>query len=165
MSLLINSTSLGNIIIATGSFILLLVLIRLFAWKQITGIFAARAEKIAKDIDGAEEARQKAEQLEQKRQTELAGAKEDASKIITDAKEIGQAQGDKLIDEAREEASRLKDKAQADIAQSKTEAISSVKAEMSDLTVTLAERIMGAHLDKEAQSQLNDRYLDDLGEA
>ena len=51
MSTLINSTSLGNIIIVTGSFLLLLVLVKLFAWDQITGIFKAREEKIANDID------------------------------------------------------------------------------------------------------------------
>ena len=50
MSTLINATSLGNIIIVTGSFLLLLVLVKLFAWEQITGIFAAREEKIANDI-------------------------------------------------------------------------------------------------------------------
>ena len=41
MSLLINSTTLGNIIITLGSVFLLYYLIRKFAWDQITGIFAA----------------------------------------------------------------------------------------------------------------------------
>ena len=61
MSTLINSTSLGNFIIVTGSVLLLILLIKLFAWKQITGIFEAREEKITSDIDGAEKAHQKAE--------------------------------------------------------------------------------------------------------
>ena len=56
METLINSTSIGNIIITAGSVILLLVLIKLFAWEQLTGIFTAREEKIANDIDGAEAA-------------------------------------------------------------------------------------------------------------
>ena len=60
---------------------------------------------------------------------------------------------------------RLKEKALTDIEQSKSDAISAVKTEMSDLTVLLAEKIMGANLDKTAQSQLIDSYLDDLGEA
>ena len=46
MSILINSTTLGNIIITTGSVILLLVLIRLFAWDKITGIFEQRADRL-----------------------------------------------------------------------------------------------------------------------
>ena len=64
----------GNFILIAGSFILLLVLIKKFAWSNITGIFEERAEKIASDIDRAEEARQKAEVLAQKREDELAGS-------------------------------------------------------------------------------------------
>ena len=63
METLINSTSIGNIIITAGSVILLLVLIKLFAWEQLTGIFTAREEKIANDVDGAEAARKEAEAL------------------------------------------------------------------------------------------------------
>ena len=92
-------------------------------------------------------------------------SRSEASKIISDAKEIGQLQGDKLVAEAIDEAKRLKEKALTDIEQSKSDAISAVKTEMSDLTVLLAEKIMGANLDKAAQSQLIDSYLDDLGEA
>ena len=74
MSILINSTTLGNIIITLGSVFLLYYLIRKFAWDQITGIFAAREKKIATDIDSAENARQEAESLAQKRQDELVPA-------------------------------------------------------------------------------------------
>ena len=82
MSTLINSTSLGNIIIVTGSFLLLLVLIKIFAWEQLTGVFKAREEKISNDIDGAEAAREKAEALAAKRQEELAGARTEATQIM-----------------------------------------------------------------------------------
>ena len=66
MSLLINSTTLGNIIITLGSVFLLYYLIRKFAWDQITGIFAAREKKIATDIDSAENARQEARSEERR---------------------------------------------------------------------------------------------------
>ncbi|MDU7500625.1 MAG: F0F1 ATP synthase subunit B, partial [Streptococcus thermophilus] len=86
MSLLINSTTLGNIIITLGSVFLLYYLIRKFAWDQITGIFVAREKKIATDIDSAENARQEAEILVQKRQEELAAARTEATQIIDEAK-------------------------------------------------------------------------------
>ena len=165
MSTLINSTSLGNIIIVTGSFLLLLVLIKIFAWEQLTGVFKAREEKISNDIDGAEAAREKAEALAAKRQLELAGARTEATQIIDDAKETGKNQEAKIVAEAREEASRLKAKANQDIEQSKAEALSSVKSDVADLTVLLAEKIMTTNLDKEAQSNLIDSYLDKLGDA
>ncbi|MDY4762353.1 F0F1 ATP synthase subunit B [Streptococcus thoraltensis] len=165
MSTFINSTSLGNFIIVTGSFVLLLVLLKLFAWEQLTSIFDAREKKIADDIDSAEVAREQAEKLAQQRQEELAGARTEASEIIESAKETGKKQETQIVAEARETAGRLKDKAEADIAQSKAEAFAGVKDDVADLTVLLAEKIMTKELDKAAQSKLIDNYLDQLGDA
>ncbi|MFS1663482.1 F0F1 ATP synthase subunit B [Streptococcus sp. zg-JUN1979] len=165
MSILINSTTLGNIIIITGSVILLLVLIRLFAWDNITGIFEQRANRIATDIDTAQAARKEAEDLASKRHQELSAAKGEAGQIIANAKELGNTKGEQIITEARLEAGRLKDKAKQDIEQSKSEALASVKGDVADLTILLAEKVMTANLDKKAQSQLIDTYLDQLGDA
>ncbi|HEP1539383.1 TPA: F0F1 ATP synthase subunit B [Streptococcus pyogenes] len=155
----------GNFILVTGSVIVLLLLIKKFAWGAIESILQTRSQQISRDIDQAEQSRLSAQQLEAKSQANLDASRSQASKIISDAKEIGQLQGDKLVAEAIDEAKRLKEKALTDIEQSKSDAISAVKTEMSDLTVLLAEKIMGANLDKTAQSQLIDSYLDDLGEA
>ena len=165
MSILINSTTLGDIIITTGSVLVLYWLIRTFAWKQITGIFEERANKINQDIDDAENARQEAQELAQKRQEQLNSAKDDAAKIIDDAKETGNAQSAKILAETRDEVSRLKEKANQDIAQNKAEALSSVKGDVADLTVLLAEKVMTKNLDKAAQSELIDQELDQLGDA
>lgn len=155
----------GNFILVTGSVIVLLLLIKKFAWGAIESILQTRSQQISRDIDQAEQSRLSAQQLEAESQANLDASRSEASKIISDAKEIGQLQGDILVAEATDEAKRLKEKALTDIEQSKSDAISAVKTEMSDLTVLLAEKIMGANLDKAAQSQLIDSYLDDLGEA
>ena len=42
---------LGDFILIAGSFILLLVLVKKYAWSNLTSIFEQRAEKIAADID------------------------------------------------------------------------------------------------------------------
>ena len=60
----------------------MLVLIKIFAWEQLTGVFKAREEKISNDIDGAEAAREKAEALAAKRQEELAGARTEQHKLL-----------------------------------------------------------------------------------
>ena len=155
----------GNFILVTGSILVLYLLLKKFAWGQISGILDERAAKISNDIDKAENARINAENLQVERQKELDGAKSEASQIIVDAKEIGQAQSTKLIEEANDEASRLKEKADIDIERSKAGALSDVKNQMSDLSISLAEKIIGANLDKDAQSKLIDSYLNDLGEA
>ena len=165
MSILFNSTTIGDIIITTGSVLSLYWLIRKFAWTQITGIFEERANKINQDIYDAENARKEAQELAEKRQEQLNSAKDDAAKIIDSAKETGNAQSAKILAETRDEVSRLKEKANQDIAQDKAEALSSVKGDVADLTVLLAEKVMTKNLDKSAQSELIDQYLDQLGDA
>ncbi|CJB71624.1 proton-translocating ATPase%2C F0 sector%2C subunit b [Streptococcus pneumoniae] len=155
----------GNFILITGSFILLLVLIKKFAWSNITGIFEERAEKIASDIDRAEEARQKAEVLAQKREDELAGSRKEAKTIIENAKETAEQSKANILADAKLEAGHLKEKANQEITQNKVEALQSVKGEVADLTISLAGKIISQNLDSHAHKALIDQYIDQLGEA
>ncbi|MDS9012274.1 F0F1 ATP synthase subunit B [Streptococcus pneumoniae] len=155
----------GNFILITGSFILLLVLIKKFAWSNITGIFEERAEKIASDIDRAEEARQKAEVLAQKREDELAGSRKEAKTIIENAKETAEQSKANILADAKLEAGHLKEKANQEIAQNKVEALQSVKGEVADLTISLAGKIISQNLDSHAHKALIDQYINQLGEA
>lgn len=155
----------GNFILITGSFILLLVLIKKFAWSNITGIFEERAEKIASDIDRAEEARQKAEVLAQKREDELAGSRKEAKTIIENAKETAEQSKANILADAKLEAGHLKEKANQEIAQNKVEALQNVKGEVADLTISLAGKIISQNLDSHAHKALIDQYIDQLGEA
>ena len=155
----------GNFILIAGSFLLLVFLIKKFAWGNIIGILDQRAQKISDDIDGAEAARQKAEDLAQKREEALAGSREEAATIVETAKETAEKNKAGILANAAEEAGRLKAKANQEIVQNKAEAMSSIKGEVADLTVALASKILSQELDKEAQSELIDRYIKQLGDA
>ena len=156
---------LGDFILIAGSFILLLVLVKKYAWSNLTSIFEQRAEKIAADIDGAEQARQKAEVLAQKREDELAGSRKEAKTIIENAKETAEKSKASILADAKLEAGRLKEKANQEIAQNKAEALQSVKGEVADLTISLAGKIISQTLDGHAHKELIDQYIDQLGEA
>ena len=155
----------GDFILVAGSFLLLIVLIKKFAWDNITRTFEQRAKKISDDIDGAESARQKAEDLAQKRETELAGSRQEATTIIETAKETAEKNKAGILADAADEAGRLKEKANQEIAQTKAEAMNSIKGDVADLTVNLASKILGQKLDQEAHKELIDRYIDKLGDA
>ena len=155
----------GDFILVAGSFLLLIILIKKFAWENITSTFEQRAKKISDDIDGAESARQKAEDLAQKRETELAGSLQEATTIIENAKETAEKNKAGILADAADEAGRLKEKANQEIAQTKAEAMNSIKGDVADLTVNLASKILGQKLDQEAHKELIDRYIDKLGDA
>lgn len=159
------STIIGDFILIAGSFLLLIFLVKKYAWGNLSSILDERAEKISSDIDGAEEARKKAEELASKREAELAGSRTEAKTIIENAKETAEKSKSDILAEAKLEADRLKEKANQEIAQNKAEALQSVKGEVADLTVSLAGKIISQNLDGHAHKELIDQYIDQLGEA
>lgn len=158
-------TIIGDFILIAGSFLLLIFLVKKFAWGNITSILDARAEKITNDIDEAEAARKKAEELAAKREAELAGSRQEASTILETAKETAEKNKAHILSEANQEALRLKEKAQLEISQNKEEAMNSIKGDVADLTVNLAGKLLSQQLDSEGHRQLIDRYLNELGDA
>ena len=154
----------GNFILIAGSFLLLVFLIKKFAWDNIVGILDQRAQKISDDIDSAEIARKKAEDLEQKREEALAGSRAEATTIVETAKETAEKNKAGILADAAEEVSRLKQKANQEIAQSNADALKAINSDVAELSIKLASKIHGKSLDKEAQSQLIDNYIDKLGD-
>ena len=159
------STIIGDFIVIAGSFLLLIFLVKKYAWGNITSVLDERAEKISSDIDGAEEARKKAEELASKREAELAGSRTEAKTIIENAKETAEKSKADILAEAKLEAGRLKEKANQEIAQNKAEALQSVKGDVADLTISLAGKIISQNLDGQTHKELIDQYIDQLGEA
>ena len=159
------STIIGDFILITGSFLLLIFLVKKYAWGNITSVLDERAEKISSDIDGAEEARKKAEELASKREAELAGSRTEAKTIIENAKGTAEKSRADILAEAKLEAGRLKEKANQEIAQNKAEALQSVKGDVADLTISLAGKIISKNLDSQGHKELIDQYIDQLGEA
>ena len=162
---LTSGTIIGDFILIAGSFLLLIFLVKKYAWGNINSILDARAEKITNDIDEAEAARKKAEELAAKREEELAGSRQEATTILETAKETAEKNKAHILSEANQEALRLKEKAQLEISQNKEEAMNSIKGDVADLTVNLAGKLLSQQLDSEGHRQLIDRYLNELGDA
>ncbi|MGQ7461403.1 F0F1 ATP synthase subunit B [Streptococcus suis] len=159
-----SSTVLGNFILVTASFAILIILIRVFAWDRITGIFEERANKIANDIDAAEEKLTVASNLVQQREQELVQGRVEGQKIIQDAIERAKLEKKRLLEQAEVEIQGLKQKAQMEIEAEKREAQENLRVQVAELAVDLAGKIILEDLDQAAHSNLIDRYLDKLGD-
>ncbi|HEL2738642.1 TPA: F0F1 ATP synthase subunit B [Streptococcus suis] len=159
-----SSTVLGNFILVTASFAILIILIRVFAWDRITGIFEERANKIANDIDAAEEKLTAASNLVQQREQELVQGRVEGQKIIQDAIERAKLEKKRILEQAEVEIQSLKQKAQMEIEAEKREAQENLRIQVAELAVDLAGKIILEDLDQQAHSNLIDRYLDKLGD-
>ncbi|MER0122204.1 F0F1 ATP synthase subunit B [Streptococcus sp. ZJ93] len=160
----INSAMLGNFILVTASFAVLIVAIRLFAWDKITGIFEERAAKISGDIDAAEEKLAEASDLVQQREQELAQGRVEGQKIVQDAVDRAKLEKKRILEQAEVEIEALKKKADLEIEAEKREAQEKLHVQVADLAVDLASKIILEDLDQQAHSELISRYIDRLGE-
>ena len=70
----------------------------------------------------------------------------------------------KIVAEASEEARRVKQRANEEIEQSKKEAISGIKGSVADISVKIAEKLIGQSLDATSQTELIDSYLEKMGD-
>lgn len=158
------STTLGSIIVVSGAFLILMLLIKKFAWGAITDILKQREDKIANDLDSAEQSRIKAAQMEQQRQEQLLYSKSEAAEIIKKAKESGDQNHRKALAETTEEVSRIKEKAQKDIEQEHDQAIAAIKDEVASMSIQIAEKILAKELTTGAHEALINSYIENLGQ-
>lgn len=72
--------------------------------------FEKREDKIANDLDSAEQSRINSAKMEQEREQQLLASRSDAADIIKNAKESGELSRQNILKDAQEEAARLKAK-------------------------------------------------------
>ena len=159
----VGNPMLGNIIVVSGSFLILMFLLKHFAWGPISDILKKREDKIANDLDSAEQSRIKSAKMEQEREQQLLASRSDAADIIKNAKESGELSRQNILKETQEEVARLKSKAQTDIMLERDTALNSVKDDVADLSLQIAAKILNKELSPEMHESLINQYIEGLG--
>ncbi|WP_411954074.1 F0F1 ATP synthase subunit B [Alkalibacillus sp. S2W] len=154
----------GSMIIQFVMFIILLALITKFAWRPLMNVMQEREEHVANEIDTAEKNRQEAERLMNEAQDELQGTRQNAQKIIEDAKETAKSEQQTMIAEAKDEAQRIKDNARQEIEQEKERAVQALQEQVGTLSVQIASKVIEKELTVDEQQKLINEYLEQVGE-
>lgn len=154
---------LGLIIWTSLFFLIVLFLLRKFAWKAILDSIDERNKSIEDALKAADRARAEMAQLKNENEALLQEARAERDKMLREAK----AAADRLINEAHEKASaegqRLIKQAQETIHNEKNAALTEVKNQIATLSLELAEKVLRAKLsDRSAQEELVKEYIKDL---
>ncbi len=153
----------GLVFWMTLSFLIVLFLLKKFAWKPILASLKEREESIEEALNSAENAREQMANIKAENDKILAQAKIERDGILKDAKEVK----DQIIGEAKKaaivEASKIIDNARAEIISEKEKVISEIKAQMAILSVNIAEKIIKTELSSEnKKEELIDSYVKDI---
>ncbi|KAB1063152.1 F0F1 ATP synthase subunit B [Salibacter halophilus] len=153
----------GLIFWTTLTFLILLFLLKKFAWKPILNMVKERDESIENALNAAEEAKKEMAVLNAKNEELLQEAREERDKMLKEARDTK----DKMISEAksqaREEGDKLIRNARQSIETEKKAALADIKNQVATLSVEVAERILKEKLSEgDGQEKLVEKYIQDI---
>ncbi|HEY7582973.1 MAG TPA: F0F1 ATP synthase subunit B [Acidimicrobiia bacterium] len=137
-----------------------------FVWKwaipAINRTLEARQKAITGKLEDAERAKTEAENLRKDYEQQIADARSKGNDLIEEARKAAEAMKADMIARAQAEAEGIVSKAREEAAQEKSRAMGEARREVANLSIDLAERVVGKNLDREAQLGLVDQYIAEL---
>ena len=144
------------------TFILLLLILRKFAWNPILGAVSNREAGIKDALNLAEKAKMEMENLQADNQKLLKEARAEREAMLKEARELKNSMIESAKTEAKEEANKLVANAQAAIETEKKAAIADLKSVVAELSISIAETVVREELsDKSKQEKLVESMLKD----
>ncbi len=144
------------------TFVFLLVVLSRFAWGPIVKMLNERERTIRDAIDAAKKERSEAERLLGEQKDGLARAQREAAELARRNQQEVEALRQELTSRARKEADELVATARQQIAEELSKARAELKAQVADLAIDAAARLVKANLDEKAQRKLVEEYIAQL---
>lgn len=135
------------------TFLILLFILKKFAWKPILGAVSSREESIKDALAAAEAARREMENLQADNERILQEARAEREAMMKDARDMK----NKMIADAKEDAKLTADKmiaqAQEAIQSEKKAAIAELKGQVASLSLEIAEKVVKQELSNKGQQE------------
>jgi F-type H+-transporting ATPase subunit b len=151
--------NLFQVIIAAANFVLFFAIIWTFAFKPVTKMLADRKARIEQGLKDAEQARRDRENAEAERVATLQEARREANDILVRAQKVAQDTRDADIAATKAELDRMRERATSEIEAEKVRAITDVRAEVADLALQAAGRVVGETMSNERERRLVEEFL------
>ena len=149
-------------LLTCGTFILLLVILKKYAWKPILETLDKREEEIRASLEKVDKIHDEYSKIDQKRQEILNEAEQKAKEIIADSRKAAVEAVQTIHKKAKQENQILLENAMRTINQEKAKATSELREESARIAVQLAGKIIEENLDDEKNRRLIEKYMKEL---
>lgn len=154
--------STNEIIAQVISFLILLFLLRIFAWKKVLGLLDQRRAKIASEFKQIEDAKAEISKIKQELESNLAAIEEIKKQKIDEALARGKGIAEEIRKKANEDARAMIDKAKEDIAQELVDVKEELKEKIIELTIGAAETVMREKITVEQDKRLIKDFIEKM---
>ena len=149
----------AELIFGSIAFVIVFAVLAKFAFPALNKMLAERSAKIKGDLEKAEHARTSAEAELADYRKQLAGAGEEASRIIEEARKTADQLRRDVQIKAEQESQATVARAQEEIRAERDRVFQDLKAQVGEIAVDLAGRVVGESLDKQRHEKLIDDYI------
>jgi F-type H+-transporting ATPase subunit b len=140
-------------------FVVVMVVLTRIAFPRIRQAIEGRESKIQGDLEEAEKTKNEAQaQLDEYKQ-QLADARSEANRIIEEARQQAEQVRRDLTEKAEKEAEGIVARAQEQIQAERNRTVQELQSQIADMSIELAEKVVGRSLDDSSQRELVDAYI------
>lgn len=143
-------------------FLILIWVLRRYAWGPLLGMLEARREKIAGEFQEVDRLKAEAQEIKGRYELELRGIEAQARQRLQEAVAEGQKLATEIQTEAQTEAAHRVERANEEIAREREKAKEILKEQMVHLAMRAAEKILRQKLDDAAQRKLTGEFIDEV---
>lgn len=143
-------------------FIILLFLLKKFAWKPLLSLLDERRDKIASEFNTIERVKSEIARLEEDYKSKLADIDNHSRQKIQEAISEGQRIAAEIQDKAREDANKAMEKAKANIELEVARARMELRSQMANIAIKAAEKILKEDLDDSRHKNLVMGFIENL---
>jgi F-type H+-transporting ATPase subunit b len=153
------------VLIQAISLIILVAILRKFAFGPILGLLDERRGEVTRQMDMMDADRRAMDEARQDYQQRLANIEAEARERIQAAIKEAQQMREQIITESRSQGEGLLHRAQEEIQREKQKALVELRTEVAELAVGAATKILGRAIDPQAQRDLIGSVIHDVGQA
>lgn len=143
-------------------FLLLLLILKRFAWPAVLGAVEAREQALEQQLAEAERSRAEAAKLLEEHKRLLGDAKAQAHGIVIEARQLAEKERAVAMEKVKQEQEELLARARREIGAERDRAIAELRREAVDLSLAAASKLIEKRLDSETDRKLVLEYLASL---
>ncbi len=143
-------------------FILLLLVLRKWAWGPILGALEARERRIQETLDNAAREREQAGRLLEEQRALLDAARDQAQQILADSRRASERLRTDMMEEARKQKDQIVASAREEIQHERDQALETLRREAVDLSIAAAGQVLQRSVDSDENRRLVEEYLEKL---
>ena len=151
-----------QILVHAIGFLILLAILRKFAWGTLLKAMEARSKRIADDFAAIEEAKREVAKIKQEYQEHVNRIEDEARAKIQAAIADGRRIAMEVEEDARNHARETLEKAKANIAIEVAKARVELKEQVVDLAIGVTHKILQEHLDEETDRRMIEGFIKEI---